>query len=573
MIKIVEFSRFRGFARLHADLLPHAYIVGPNSAGKSTVLEAIGLAEQCLRIARRKLPTLKLVDKEQTWRAYPLPISNDGDDDPVRYDFGSDETRVSVQWTNGSRVNMVWPEEIDGNEVGYFYLEQSNGGQPSSIQETRDLFAPVTIVPVITPLEKFEELKSPTYIEAHQTTRLASRHFRNNILLMKKSGEYPAFKEFCEFWLPEIKLLEVDLNASANRLVVFYSDVGSRTPKELSWAGDGIQIWVQLLWHLFRARGASTIVLDEPEVYLHPDLQRRLVRLLDSTNAQIVLASHSADVISEAPPDGILWVDRRSGGARRAKSQRILSDLSVSLGSSFNLALARSMRSRLVIASDCEDPRVIRILAKHIGAATIADEHAVSIIQLREISRFSRSEGLGSSLRSVLPNSLPAVLLLQGGHRPPSHNDRIVASLIAPDVTTSILPGPEIENYLLDPDTIAKVSGASAETVAVNLSEIHEALRERTRSAFITANVDSAAEGKALDALIQAEKQFDSVWARKDGRGKIIRGSEVIAALNIWFERDGYRIISSYALARAIKPQTIPAEILSIILEIEEKIH
>jgi hypothetical protein len=572
MIRLVEFLRFRGFARLRVELLPHAYIVGPNSAGKSTVLEAIALAEQCLRIARRKLATIRVADRRQTWKAYPLPSDSNDGDDPVRYDFGKEETRVSVQWTNGARVNIVWPEEIDGDEVGFFYLEQDNGRQPESTQATRALFVPVIIVPLITPLEKFEEIKTAVYIEAHQTTRLASRHFRNNMFLMKKSGEYEGFKEFCQIWLPEVKLLEVALNASANRLVVFYADAGSRTPKELSWAGDGIQIWVQLLWHLYRARGATTIVLDEPEVYLHPDIQRRLVRLLDGLNAQIVLASHSADVIAEAPPDGVLWVDRKSGGARRAKSQRVLSDLSASLGSSFNLALARSMRSRLIIASDCQDPRVIRILAKHIGAAHIADEHTVSIIQLRKPGQFTNGQCLGTSLRSVLPNSLPAVLLLQSGYRPSFHNIKIAASLIAPDVTTCFLPGPEIENYLLDPETIAKASGASTETVAIRLAEIHEGLRERTRGAFITANVECAPEGRAVDALVEAESNFDNTWALRETRKKLIRGMDVIEALNVWLERDGYRIVSGYSLARAIKPQAIASEILHVLLGIEDKI-
>ena len=47
MITAIEFQRFRGYERLKADLSPHAYIVGPNSAGKSTILEAVGLAERC----------------------------------------------------------------------------------------------------------------------------------------------------------------------------------------------------------------------------------------------------------------------------------------------------------------------------------------------------------------------------------------------------------------------------------------------------------------------------------------------------------------------------------------------
>lgn len=429
MIKLVEFLRFRGFERLRAELLPHAYIVGPNSAGKSTVLEAIGLAEQCLRIARRKMPFKIVMDNGHRWKAYPLPQSIDNEDDPVRHDFGSDETRVSVHWANGACIHMVWPEERDEEEQGYFYLEEEDGSQPLTVQATRSLFTQTTIVPVITPLDRLEELKNPTYIEAHSFTRLASRHFRNNVWLMSKSGQWDSFKDFCRHWLPEIDLLNVGFNIEVNRLVVFYSETGSRTPKELSWAGDGMQIWVQLLWHLFRARESTTIVLDEPEVYLHPDLQRRLVRLLDGLSAQIILASHSADVIAEAPIDGILWVDRRSGGARRAKSQRTLSDLSMSLGSSYNLALARSMRARLVIASDCEDQRIIRVLAKQVGATKVANEQTVSLVQLREVSKWSGTRHLGNSLRSVLPTTLPAVVLLQAGHRSNSQNEKIVESL------------------------------------------------------------------------------------------------------------------------------------------------
>jgi hypothetical protein len=569
MIKAVEFSRFRGFARLKVELLPHAYIVGPNSAGKSTVLEALGLVEQCLRLARCKLPSLRIIDNKQSWRAYPIPSENEDSQDPVRFDFGNDEARVSVEWVNGARINIIWPEDTDEGQVAFFYLTQEDGGQPNSISSVKALFTQITVVPVITPLEKFEEIKTFAYIESQQSTRLASRHFRNNMFLMKNAGQYEYFREFCSIWLPEISLLEVAFNASANRLVVFYTDIGSRTPKELSWAGDGIQIWVQILWHVFRAQGALTVVLDEPEVYLHPDLQRRLVRLLDSLNAQIILASHSADVIAEAPPDGILWVDRRSFGARRARSQRVLSDLSASLGSSFNLALARSMRAQLVIASDCDDTRLISTIARHIGATSIANEHRVSLIQLRDVSRFTQNEGLGASLRSVLPTTLPAVLLLQSGHRSENHNASLVKKLTAPNITPIILPRPELENYLLDSETIAKASGAASSTVELKLSKIFDDLRESARRFFIAGRLEYAREGAAQEMVKDAEVEFDQRWANRDCRHQMTRAKDVIASLNIWLENEGYKVISGNSLAQAIKPQNIHTDIINAFYKIE----
>ena len=65
-------------------------------------------------------------------------------------------------------------------------------------------------------------------------------------------------------------------------LDLYYTEAGRRTEKELVWAGDGVQIWLQLLLHVFRLRERDVVVLDEPDVFLHPDLQRRLVWLLES---------------------------------------------------------------------------------------------------------------------------------------------------------------------------------------------------------------------------------------------------------------------------------------------------
>lgn len=117
-----------------------------------------------------------------------------------------------------------------------------------------------------------------------------------------------------------MRLEDVDLDMAGNRISVFYREPGSRAPKELSWSGDGLQIFIQLLWHLYGPRDAATVVLDEPEVYLHPTLQKRLVALLNSLPAQIVIASHSANILNAAPQDCILHVDRRRNLAVRTDS-------------------------------------------------------------------------------------------------------------------------------------------------------------------------------------------------------------------------------------------------------------
>jgi hypothetical protein len=570
MIESVAFTRFRGFSKLKAELLPHAYIMGPNSAGKSTVLEAIGLAEQCLRIAFRKRPVINVNDRGQRVGAYSLPAALDNGDDPVRHEFGRDESRICVRWSNGATVHIVWPEDDGEEQSGYFYLQDGNGAQPASTMAARSLFTSATIVPVVTPLDRHEELKTAAYIEAHSLSRLASRHFRNNAYLMAKSDEWDRFREFCSPWLPEIQLLDVSLNVGVNRLVVFFSEYGSRAPKELSWAGDGMQIWVQLLWHIFRAQNSATIVLDEPEVYLHPDLQRRLVRLLGTTSAQIVLASHSTDIVAEAPAEGILWVDRRAGTAMRAKSKRVMSDLSTSLGTSFNIALARSMRAQLVLAVDCDDPRVIRTLAKQVGAAAVGDEQRVSILQLRDTAKWAAIESVGDSLRSVLPPNVPSAILLQSAYRSEAFNKRLASVLSASSLVVEVCACPEIENYLLDSATVARISGASPDTLSLLLPKIYDELREETKTAFISGRMQSSLGQHAPAALAESGLHFDQIWADRAGRDRLVRGSDVLRKLNVWLEHSGYRLVSAYELAKAVRPQALSAEIVGILFRFED---
>ena len=113
---------------------------------------------------------------------------------------------------------------------------------------------------------------------------------------------------------------------------------GDRTPKELYWVGDGMQIFVQILTHLWRLRSADVVILDEPDLYLHADLQRRLVRLLDSTPAQTITATHSSEMLAEASSDSVVWVDKSRRRAVRRPKPASLEDLSTQIGSSFNLA-------------------------------------------------------------------------------------------------------------------------------------------------------------------------------------------------------------------------------------------
>jgi hypothetical protein len=76
-----------------------------------------------------------------------------------------------------------------------------------------------------------------------------------------------------------------------------------------AFAGRGESAVVRLVTEILNAPAFSLILLDEPEVSLHPGAQKRLVEFLleqiKRNKHQIVIASHSSYIISDLPPDAI----------------------------------------------------------------------------------------------------------------------------------------------------------------------------------------------------------------------------------------------------------------------------
>lgn len=75
-----------------------------------------------------------------------------------------------------------------------------------------------------------------------------------------------------------------------------------RETREIFWAGFGFQVWCQLLTHVVRHRETNLLIIDEPEIYLHPELQRQMVAMLRDAGPDVLLATHSAEVVGEAEP-------------------------------------------------------------------------------------------------------------------------------------------------------------------------------------------------------------------------------------------------------------------------------
>ena len=161
-----------------------------------------------------------------------------------------------------------------------------------------------------------------------------------------------------------------EYNAASGELTMFC--IEERRTRELSWVGFGFQVWCQLLTHLSRAAGSSLIIIDEPEVYLHPDVQRQLLGIVRDVGAPILMATHSSEIMSEADPSEIVLIDKRRRAGERLKDIAGVQRALTIVGSAQNITLTALARSRRVLFVEGDyDFRLLRRFARRVRDAGI----------------------------------------------------------------------------------------------------------------------------------------------------------------------------------------------------------
>ena len=109
------------------------------------------------------------------------------------------------------------------------------------------------------------------------------------------------------------------------------------------------------MWFLARCVDFETVILDEPDVYMHADLQRRLIRFLRGRHRQVIVATHSIEIMSEVDPENILVVDRDKRQAQFTTDIPQVQQVVDQIGGVENLQLARLWGSRRCLFVEGDD--------------------------------------------------------------------------------------------------------------------------------------------------------------------------------------------------------------------------
>jgi AAA domain, putative AbiEii toxin, Type IV TA system len=574
-LRLVNFRTFEDFTVSFAD---GAYLVGPNNAGKSTILTALRTADVLLRHAYRRKPEISASDAGVSVAGYPVTLREfPALRDSLRHEFGSAESRLDLQWKDGARLVAVWPAEEDEDERDAFFYLQAPGGFPiRTPAQAKAAFPPLGIVPILGPTEHSEKLLADEYVRQSIATRLSSRHFRNQLRLMQDSGELQEFLDWAAPWLGEITFDRLGRHLSDDGMVVeaFFFEAGSRVPKEIVWAGDGIQVWLQLLYHVFRVRSRSTIVLDEPEVYLHPDLQRRLVHLLEHTGRQVVVATHSAEMVAESDGRLTTLVDKSRKRANRPRTDADYEMLSSTLGTAFNLRLAKALRSHVAVFVEGNDMVVLRRFAKTLGLTSVESEAGLTIIPLKGYSNWGQVSPFKWLCEELLPDALDTYVILDRDYRSDEVRSAVMAEFCGDGIHGHVWRRKELESYLLTPAVVARLSKCPVDAIVEWLGEITHEMENDVFGRLLNERLREQVSGTnhAVSVTTAFKPEFDKQWLESSYRLQVCPPKQVVSKLNARLQAGGFKAVSLVGLARAHRRSEIPEEVADLLSLIESRV-
>lgn len=575
-IKALRLTNFKAFENFSVSFRGLSLLVGPNNAGKSTLISTLRSAALMIRFAARRNPEVRETASGHLW-VYPIGPGQFGiEEENLRHEFRAEKASFEIEFLNPAfTLKAVWPE---GNlESAYFFLIRKSGSQPMKAAAVTKIVPEIGVIPVLTPVEQSEALLDPKYVRDNFGGRLSSRHLRNQLVLLKGNdlARQPAltFSGFCEFlstWAPEISIEAPRLDFSSNALDLYYTErVG--TAKEIVWAGDGMQVWLQILLHVYALREAAVMILDEPDIYLHADLQRRLLRLLTGLQCQSVLATHSAEMVGEAPPEAVVWVEKSRTQAVSAPKDDQLSSLLDSIGSGFNIRVAKTLRDPVALFVEGRDMSILGLIAETVGARSLSIEKGVTVVPLGGFENWRRLEGFNWIAEHLLGETVNGYVILDRDYHSQEMVNDVTGKLNATGLKAHVWKRKELESYLLNPDAISRVSGAEAGWVARTLRSEAEALRNvvlgNTLSTRLKERKDRSIDSSTLTT--QLADSFDALMRTGDHVFRV-PAKDLLSALNQRLQEGGLSAVSRRRLARELKAEEVPEEMSSLLLRVEE---
>jgi energy-coupling factor transporter ATP-binding protein EcfA2 len=556
-------------------------LVGPNNSGKSTILGAFQALAAGIRLARAKSPvrvygTGNIADfgYHIPEESFPMSVEN------IHTDYAETDTTIDFRLSNGNKLQLFFP--VDGGSI---LIPQADGRSIRSPKQFREAF-PITItsIPILGLIEHEEDLYKEETVKRGLATHRASRHFRNFW------HYYPdGFDDFAALVGKTWPGMAIEaprmLDSMSAKLTMFCYE--NRIARELFWSGFGFQIWCQLLTHISRAGNDTYLIVDEPEVYLHPDIQRQLLGILRECGPDIILATHSTEIMGEADPSEIVLIDKTRKASERLRDAVGVQGVLNAVGSIHNITLTQLARNkRLIYVNDLDDFVLLRRFAGAAGLSGLATGAGLTPLKSDVFSSWEDVVSFVRGVKKAIGNSVLIGAIYDRSYSSQEEIDAITTKLDETLSIVHVLARKEIENYLLVPDVLERAfqkalqeksertgeEVTSVESITSILERLTESLHQDVLAQYTAkrAGYHSGLEIDPATLTIDTARWFESKWQNVETRLEIVPGKELLRNLRDHIETEYGVILSDYRIVHEFSKEEMPAELMSLLERLDD---
>ncbi|MGH9403300.1 MAG: ATP-dependent nuclease [Terriglobia bacterium] len=557
-------------------------LVGPNNSGKSTILGAFRILAEAIRKARAKSPTFVQGPHGET-RGYQVGLGNiPVATENIFYNYNDDHpASVSFRISTGSHLTLFFPER------GTCNLIWETSGKPITSPSTfrRHFDIEVGFVPILGPVEHDEPLYHKEAAREALLTHTASRNFRN--IWYHYPESFDEFRSLVQTTWPgmDIKRPEVDNSHDKTLLHMFCPE--ERMDREIFWAGFGFQVWCRMLTFIAMNKAASLFVIDEPDIYLHSDLQRQLVTALRTLGPDILLATHSTEIISEADPDEILVVTKKASSAKRVGDPSQLRSIFNTLGSNLNPTLTQLARCKRAVYVEGKDFQIMARFATKLAFRRVSMRSDFAVVPTEGFNPV-RARTFTEGVEATLGSKISVAVLFDRDYRPDSEVASELVELRTFCDYAHIHSRKELENFLLVPDALMRAvtqriaehnkrTGAArsfSENMETILLKITDAMKHDVQAQHLKRQHPFAkALNRSLDdtsVTSQLLDAFDQKWANLESRLRMAPGKEVLSRLNAHLQTMYGVTVTPTLIIDAMHDLEIDSEMRTIIASLND---
>ncbi|CCY04750.1 uncharacterized protein BN468_01200 [Faecalibacterium sp. CAG:1138] len=570
-VKLEYFKCYQETTVLFKDL---TIVVGENNAGKSCLIEALRLVSNAAQNAYRKnyREPPKELELMASLRGFVIDTKKLRIDlESVVYFYDKNRNaKITAFFNDKSRI------EIYLNEYCAFaVIFDKQRKMITSNKKAKELGVDkmLRIMPQIGTIREQEKYLSKETVFDDKDTYLSSLHFRNEIYLWKDLY-YSDFKQLAESTWDSLEISDPEFNQTDNIMSLVVSD--NRFSAEIGKMGSGLQLWLQIMWFLSRSKDCEVIILDEPDIYMHSEMQRKILEIVREKFPQVIIATHSLEIISRVDPEYILEINKKDKKLKFASDVSSVQKIIDDIGGVSNLALINLGRQRKCLFVEGCDVEILNRFNEILYGKQIC----LPTFSFGGFSKISNLYGAADLFYNETSNQIKCFAIADKDYRDEIVVEKIQKQAVDKHLALYIWAKKEIENYLIDPQILFELIPNTFQIQYLDFLTEFEALVEAEKDDVF----DSYATQYRIDCgYFSDEKQWDIAtcnqkardymskhWISLDTKLALIGGKKFLGTIRRYFQ-DNYKIsLSNKKIIDQYTVDKIPKEIKDVLTALNQ---